>query len=162
MDNPDNQDKLEQTTYETEPVQNLNDAMHAFAGAYDRLHIVLQEEYKYFDDSIRTAMFTPVRPELDMHSPPISLYEIGLTHSPNRSVAGKYAIHESKLADALEHRRSDIHALLTQEESGVLPKLCAILLDFRDKERDEKLPEEIYAALMRFLNECRRLNAMWM
>lgn len=154
--------KIEKTTYETDPVENMADAMHAFADAYDKLHDCLQFDFAHFNEELRAAMYKPVRPGMGSGGVPISLYEIGVAHFPNRTVAGRYSIHKGKLAEALDRRNKDVRAMLVQEETGVLPHLCEILLEFRDQEREEELPQEVYIALMRFLNECRRLAAMWL
>ena len=173
------------TPYETEPVECIMGAMRAFVKAYDHLQNILPIEFDPLAEALRLTMYSPVWPEIDSDSPPISLYEIGVTQSPHRSVAGRYSIHEGKLTEALEHRAEDIRALLiqesvqgtlvlpinrlgtakqfpmAQEDSGILPRLCDILAIFIDEEREEKLPEDVYTATMRFLNECRRLIVMW-
>jgi len=154
-------DNHEKTPYETEPVENSLDAMRAFARAFDKLLNILPIELDFFAEELKLAMYKPVYLEFAPDEPPISLYEVGLTHSPHKSVAGRYSIHEGKLADAMERRPEEVRALLIQEESGVLPRLCTILEEFRDAEREEYLQKDVFTALMRFLNECRRLGVMW-
>jgi len=154
-------DNHEKTPYETEPVESPLEAMRAFALAFGRLLDALPLECDGFAEELKLAMYKPVYLAFDPDAPPISLYEIGVTHSPHKSVAGQYAIQAGKLSDAIQHRPEAVRALLIQEESGVLPRLCAILEAFRDAEREEDLQMDVFTALMRFLNECRRLSVMW-
>lgn len=155
----------EKTPYETEPVENLSEAMRAFVSAYDRLHEILKfNGYNDFDKDLKATMYKPVKPDIGSTTPPISLYEIGVSHFPDdRTEAGRHSIHDEKFAEALKHKSKAIRALLVQEEAGVLPRLCLMITEFINLERTEEelLPEHVYAALMRFLNECRRLTAMW-
>ena len=147
---------LEKTSYETNPVESTADAVNAFVEAYDVLQTALAEQDDEtglpFADTLRTAMYRPVRPHGD-DSPPISLYEIGVVYVPGEP--GKYGINTRKMDTALEHREPDIRALFVQED-GILPHLCEILPEFLQSE----LQEITHAAAQRFLNECRRLIAM--
>jgi hypothetical protein len=104
-----------------------------------------------FPDMLRTAMYRPIRPEGD-HAP-ISIYEIGVVYAPDG--IGKYGINNRKLKAALRLREADVKALFIQK-NGILPNLCEMLPGFLERE----LHEVVYAAALRFLNECRRMMAM--
>ncbi|MCL1882289.1 MAG: hypothetical protein FWF81_00850, partial [Defluviitaleaceae bacterium] len=106
-----------------------------------------------FSDELRTSMFRPIRPDNGNHAP-ISIYEIGVVYGPEG--VGKYGINSRKLKTALRNREADVKALFTQE-NGILPKLCEILPEFLERD----LHEMVHAAALRFLNECRRLMAIW-
>ena len=147
----------EQTSYETDPVESLSGALLAFVEAYDMLQMAIagaSEEWDFslFTDALRLAMYRPVHTGGD-GQPSISLYEIGVVYFP---ATGKYAVHRRKLEKSLANRGDDIQALFVQED-GLLPRLCEMLLGFLEAEP----PSEVYSTAMRFLNECRRLTAMW-
>ena len=147
--------KIEKTQFETEPVQSLTEAIHAFVEAYDVLQLSLAE----FDaggtiaDALRTAMYGPVRLEGESR-PSVSLYEIGVVHFPNET-GGRYDINSRKMKKALTQRGDDVQAMFVQE-NGILPRIIDMLLQFTEEEQHEF----VYAAVLRFVNECRRLTAM--
>jgi hypothetical protein len=160
---------MEKTHYETGPVESLFEAICAFADAYDVLQTILTEagEDENFADALRVAMYRPVRPQ-GADLAPVSLYEIGVVFMPSASV-GKYGINKRKLTAALAKRENDIRALMVQQD-GILPQLCEMLSEFLfphppEDEEDPAPPREpnefVHAAALRFLNECRRLIAMW-
>jgi flagellar capping protein FliD len=161
-------EKSEKTPYETNPVESLGDAICAFVEAFGVLQGILreQEETIAFADELRTALYKPVRPAGD-DNPAISLYEIGAGFVND----GKYGINKRKLDAALNKRKADIHALFVLEENGILVQLCEMLEKFLlinvpeneipIEEEPEPLDEFIHAAALRFLNECRRLYAMF-
>ena len=143
-------------TFETEPVDDLSSAIREFVSAYDSLQEILHSELPETVDELRRAMYRPV--SLIGERGAISLYEIGITHSPDSSTAGRYSINMEKLQEAFLAREEDIQLLFTQAEVGLLVRLRAMLTEFTN---GEELPEDIYNAAMRFLNECRRLHVMW-
>jgi hypothetical protein len=147
--------KLERTSYETNPVQSPEDALFAFVEAYDVLQAVLPEcdadgELVAFSEELRVAFYRPVSPK-DGDFAPISLYEAGVVFSH-----GSYKIDSRKLKKALIQREADIRALFVQSD-GILPSLCEMLPAFLETPRHEF----VYTAVMRFLNECRRMTAMY-
>ena len=115
------------------------------------------DDEKLFADALRVAMYRPVLPESGGRAP-ISLYELGVVYFPGE--IGKYDVNTRKLEDALLHREDDIYALLVQD-SGILPNICETLSQFLYEENQPIFHEFINAAMARFLNECRRLTAMW-
>lgn len=145
----------EKTSYETNPVESPADALRAFVDAYDVLQAVLAEigGDDMFADELRAAIYRPVQPENE-NCPPISLYEIGVVYVPDG--VGKYDINTRKMKAALRTREADVRALFVQDD-GILPNLCEILPEFLLRE----LHEFTHASASRFLNECRRLFAMW-
>jgi len=156
---------IEQTPYETGPVESLSEALLAFVEAYDKLQTAInhaiegqeveavQERYFVrFRETLKLTMYGPVSPQGESRAS-LSLYEIGVVYFPG---AHKYSIHKGKLEKALRLRGDDIQALFVQHD-GLLPRLCEILPEFLEYEP----PEEVYAVALRFLNECRRLTAMW-
>jgi hypothetical protein len=146
----------EKTSYETNPVESPMDAICAFAEAYDVLLSVLEKHGEKIEtDELRAAMYHPVRP-LGDDVPPISVYEIGIVYAPDGME--KYGINIRKLQAALKLRKNDVRALLVQED-GILVRFCEILPKLIENENE--LHEYVYAAALRFLNECRRLKAMW-
>jgi hypothetical protein len=149
-------DNFEKTPYETNPVESLADAVKAFVEAYDVLQSTLAEfdDEKIFSAALRTAMYQPVVPT-GCDNPPICLYEIGVVFSPDEE---KYTINNRKLLVNLHSRESDVRALFIQENDGILSHLCEILCAFLG---NDELNEFVHAAVLRFLNECRRLFAMW-
>ncbi|MCL1863323.1 MAG: hypothetical protein FWF78_07145 [Defluviitaleaceae bacterium] len=144
-------DKNEKTSYETNPVEGPEDAICAFVEAYD----VLQDSEPPIADELKTAMYRPVTPH-DYDTPPISLYEIGVVYVPD-GVEGRYGLNLPKLKTALQQRESDVRALFVQDD-GILPHLCDILTAFLEEPYED---EYIHTVALRFLNECRRLIAMW-
>ena len=150
---------IEHTAYETNPVESPEDAIRAFVEAYDVLQSVLAEcddgDLTEFSDELRTAMYRPVHPE-GFDRPPISLYEIGVVYFAANEGLGRYDINSRKLGAALKRREADVRALFVQQD-GILPHLCEILPQFLEAHRHEF----VYTATLRFLNECRRLQAMW-
>jgi len=109
-------------------------------------------DFTPFRSLLKLSMYRPIRP-LGENRPPISLYELGVVYFPS---TGKYAVHRHKLEKALQQREDDIRAMFVQEDA-LLPRLCEILKDFLETEP----PCEIHVTATRFLNECRRLTAMW-
>ncbi|MCL2217694.1 MAG: hypothetical protein FWB91_11845 [Defluviitaleaceae bacterium] len=148
--------KVEQTPYETGPVESLSEALYAFVEAYDKLQAAIGQDaecdFAHFRDLLKLTMNRPII-VTDENRPPLSLYEIGVLYFPD---TGKYSARKSKLEKALRQRGDDIRALFVQQD-GLLPRLCEILPAFLE----EELPSEVFSASMRFLNECRRLTAMW-
>ena len=148
---------MEQTPYSTGPVKNLTEALYAFVESYDNLQKVINEtaksehDFANFKHLLQLTMYRPVTIIGD-ERPALSLYEIGVVYFP---ATGKYSAHKGKLEQALRLRLEDIRALFMQYD-GLLPRLCEILPEFLADEP----PVEIFAASMRFLNECRRLSAM--
>jgi flagellar capping protein FliD len=69
---------------------------------------------------------------------------------------GRYGINDKKLSEALRLRLSDVRALFVCD-NGILKKLCNILPEFLEND----LSENIQTAARSFLNECRRMTAMW-
>jgi len=150
----------EQTPYETGPVKNLTEALYAFVEAYDKLQKVIndaaessenEQDFAHFKNLLQLTMYRPVN-LIGESRPALSLYEIGVVYFP---ATGKYSAHKGKLEQALRLRLEDIRALFMQYD-GLLPRLCEILPEFLTDEP----PVEVFAASMRFLNECRRLSAM--
>jgi flagellar capping protein FliD len=159
--------QMERTNYfsnphETEPVDNLTGAVRAFAQAYNHLQYALrtnsQDETLPLGDILRMAMHKSVSPfSLDgIVKPQISLYEIGVAHSPDSTKSGQLSVHEEKFGFALISRESDVRALFIQEDSGLLPRLCDLLIPLRER----SLSEDIRVPALRLLNECRRLSAL--
>ena len=147
----------EKTSYETGPVESVSDAMEAFADAYDELqHLLQSNDFESLSNELKIAMYRPVKHSEE--SLPISMYEIGIAHFPNKTETGRYTIHKGKLEKALATRETDVQALLVKEDEGVLLRLCEILAESREM---EEIPEDVDITLLRFLNECRRLAAMW-
>jgi len=147
---------FDETPYETDPVESLAEALLAFVEAYDALQMSLGEEFPEFRNELRLTMYKPVCPESEENVPSISLYEIGVVYFPDKAEVGKYAVHANKLEEALMARVGDVRALFVQDD-GLLPELCEIIPEFLE----EECPQEVHDAAMRFLNECRRLSAMW-
>ncbi|MCL1845657.1 MAG: hypothetical protein FWF77_07120 [Defluviitaleaceae bacterium] len=171
---------IEKTPYETNPVESPFEAICAFVEAFDVLQACLAEfgEERQqgtfapltagIADEFRTAIFRPVRPE-GGDCAPIGIYEIGVIFNPSK---GNYGINRRKLHTALQKREADVRALFVQEntddetadepqEIGILPKLCEMLLEILGLEiLSNEENEFIRAAMLRFLNECRRLHAM--
>jgi len=146
-------DIIGQTSFETDPVESLSDALLAFVAAYDNLQMKIGETTSFGDD-LKLTMYMPIQPDGE-NRPSISLYELGVVYFPRKGETGKYAVHRRKLEKALNTREDDVRALFID---GVLPRLCEMLSAFLDNE--EPPEEEIYISALRFLNECRRLTAM--
>jgi len=162
--------KKERTAYETDPVENIGEAIVALTHAYNRLQDVLHSgsaEWSAFGEELRAEMNKPVtvRGKKGLQ---ISLYEIGIAHSPDASHAkpGRLGVNGEKLNRALEERTSELQALLACEDNGLLPRLCRQLYNFKQKNTpDNDAPPKhwgvVYPPLVRFNNECRRLQAFW-
>ncbi|MCL2840862.1 MAG: hypothetical protein FWE05_08820 [Defluviitaleaceae bacterium] len=149
---------IEETSYETSPVESLSEALYAFVDAYDTLQDVIAmmedtTDFAQFNNVLKLTMYSSVSVE-GIDRPPLSLYEIGVVYFPT---TGKYATHKEKFEQALHQREDDVRALFVQHD-GILPRLCDILSTFV---KDEPPPQVLFIPVMRFLNECRRLTAMW-
>ncbi|MCL2456894.1 MAG: hypothetical protein FWD19_05030 [Defluviitaleaceae bacterium] len=143
-------DNFEKTAYETNPVESPAAAIFAFVEAYDALQKNLAaENFFTFSDALKTAMYQPVR----TNEAPISIYEIGVVYQHDKK---KYGINAQKLNAALILRRNDVRELFVSC-NGILPKLNEMLVEFSEN----NLHENIYEIATRFLNECRRLSALW-
>ena len=134
---------------ETEPVENAVVAITMFADAYDHLLDSLSEHAE-FAGELRAEIYKPVRLS-GVGS--ISIYEIGIAHSPNNKLGGRFSIDREKLEKALEKRGGEIASLFAKEDDGLLPRLCALLSGFIEHADDG----ETRTACIRLLNECRRL-----
>ena len=145
------------TAFETSPVESLFDAIKNFTEAFDRLYQELNrfEEYKWFLENIKTALYKPVYPEGNT-SGPISLYEIGVMYMPNGKSDGTYTVNEEKLAIALSNRESEIKALFAQED-GLLCDVLKLVTELLEGEH----ADDVYVEARGFLNECLRLEAMF-
>ena len=145
------------TPYETNPVENLFDAIKSFAAAFDAFYKSNCNccEQKKILDSVKAALYKPVYPNLDT-SAPICLFEIGFMYVPGTKNSGIYMVNEEKLAAALQQRENDIKSLFTKSD-GLLNEVIPIMTDFLAKE----LTEEEYVSGKGFLNECLRLEAMF-
>jgi len=143
--------------YEPGPVNSLVEAVEAFVSAYNNMQDALYigpKELVPFSDILRIAMYKPICIE---KKPQISLYEIGVVRLPDSTSAGQLSVNKEKLGLELKVRENDIGVLFTQPIFGVLPRLCALLMPFKD----HSFPEAIRMPALRLLNECRRLNVMW-
>jgi len=141
------------TSYETDPAQNLNEALIQFVTAYDNLQALIYNSHS-FSDELKMAMYRPICLD-DQCRMFISLYEIGVVYFPQK---GKYGVDKKKLEDAFLSRPDDLTKLFIGD-NGLLPRLCEIVPAFLESDVD--LQEDIYTLAMRFLNECRRLMVMF-
>jgi hypothetical protein len=162
---------LERTAYETDPVENIGEAIVALTHAYNHLQETLNNsqspEWITFGEQLRAEINKPVTQHKN-NGLQISLYEIGVAHAPDKKGAytGRLGVHGEKLSQALDERSSEVETLLTCEEIGLLPRLNRLLIEVKSKNaplNDAPLlyRETIYPPLIRFHNECRRLQAFW-
>jgi len=162
--------KLERTTYETEPVGSVAEAVAELAAAYNRLQNALHAEpatWVVFGEGLRTAIHKPVDISGNKGLK-LSLYEIGVAYAPDSqsNLPGRLSVNDEKLTRALEDRAEELKVFFTCKKVGLLPRLCKILSEFRansaplDGAMDEYW-EHIYPPLVRLNNECRRLQAFW-
>ena len=80
--------------------------------------------------ALREAIYKPVEiSAAPMGVRLVSLYEIGVAHSPDHQAAGGLSVDTEKLTAALETRDADIRALFG-ENDGIPARLCDILYDF--------------------------------
>jgi hypothetical protein len=160
--------KRERTAYETDPVENIGEAIVALTHAYNRLQDALHaepEKYAAFGEALRAEINKPV-PIHGKKGLQMSMYEIGIAHAPDKegSYSGRLGVNGEKLNRALEDRTVELQALLTCEKNGLLPRLCRMLDDFKQKSAPNGgalAGEAVYPPLLRFGNECRRLQAFW-
>ena len=145
------------TAFETSPVDNLFDAIKNFAAAFDIFQNELSQdiEQKEFLEKVKAALYKPVYPETD-GSGPISLFEIGFMYMPGGKNAGIYTVCGEKLSIALHDRENDIKALFAQHD-GLLCEVTGLVAVFLENE----LPDVVFTKARGFLNECRRLEAMF-
>ncbi|MCL2189366.1 MAG: hypothetical protein FWC16_00160 [Defluviitaleaceae bacterium] len=162
--------KLQRTAYETDPVENITEAVQALANAYNRLQDALHAEpatWASFGESLRVAIHKSVT--LTGHNGlQLSLYEIGVAHAPDKrnNHPGRLSVNSEKLTRALDERASELEVFFTCDDVGLLPRLCESLNAFKTKNApfDDALNvywETLYPPLVRFTNECRRLQAFW-
>jgi flagellar capping protein FliD len=162
--------KLERSEYETEPVENIIEALQEMAAAYNRLQIALHTKpakWTALSESLRTAINKPVALK-GQDGLQISLYEIGIAYAPDKqnSKPASLGINNEKLTRALNERAAELETLFTCEAVGLLPRICQILNDFKQKnapydDAHNTYWETIYPPLVRLGNECRRLHAFW-
>ena len=152
---------MEQTAYDTNPVDDHKEAVKAFAGAYNDLQGALHMDYSAISNELRRAMHQPVRlPTTISALGYISLYEIGLTHAPDGPKHGGYgrlSVHEEKLAITIEKRETEMRTLFVHMADGLLLRLCEILMTLAAYD----LPEDVRTLSIALLNECHRLIAIW-
>jgi hypothetical protein len=94
--------------------------VHAFVGAYNRMLGSIDEDAYH----LRVEVYKPV--ELYEPGRKISLYEIGVAHSPNNRSSGMLTIDDAMLNAALNYRGADITALFIKEGDGLLHRMLAI------------------------------------
>jgi flagellar capping protein FliD len=164
--------KLERTAYETEPVDNIGEAVVALVHAYNRLQDALfltGSKWAAFGEALRAAVNKPVAAK-ETNGLQISLYEIGIAHAPDTASGGAGAVpnlvvNAEKLNRALEERADELEILFSCENAGLLPRLCQMLHEYKNNApEDDALHtywDDIYPPLVRFNNECRRLQAFW-
>jgi hypothetical protein len=123
------------------------EAVREFTEAYNQLMDELRQStepdtfegfsYGKIAEALREAVYRPIYlngQATTANKRRISLYEIGVAHSPNYPVAGSAAshliVHEKKLQAALEDRETDIKALFSGSGDGLPARLAAILQAF--------------------------------
>jgi hypothetical protein len=115
------QEKIKKNTAQREIISAGD--VHAFVDAYNRLLETLGDDaYK-----LRVEVYKPVR--LAGQGRQISLYEIGVAHSPNSRQEGELSVDDGMLNAALNNRSADIAALFLKEGDGLLQRLCSQAID---------------------------------
>jgi len=162
--------KRERTAYETDPVENIGEAIVALTHAYNRLQDALHAgpaKWAVFGENLRAEINKPVAIN-GKNGLQISMYEIGIAHAPDMhgNYLGRLGVNGEKLNRALEERTDELQTLLAGEDDGLLPRLCRIIYTFKQKNApDNDAPhlhwDTVYPPLLRFNNECRRLQAFW-
>jgi hypothetical protein len=94
--------------------------VHAFVDAYNLMLSSIQEDAY----NLRVEVYKPV--ELCEPGRKISLYEIGVAHSPNNRNSGMLTIDDAMLNAALNYRGADITALFLKEGDGLLHRMVVI------------------------------------
>lgn len=149
------------TCYETQPVSSIPQGISELIAAFNRLEDALGGGGADFSFALRAAFAKGVPLEGGMQ---ISPYEIGI--AAEAAPPGKYGTNLNKLRRALEKRPAALRELFNCAEHGLLPRLLHLCADFRTKNApDDGAPnvywENVYPPLMRFVNECRRMQAFW-
>jgi hypothetical protein len=108
---------------EAQPPAVTYDDVHAFVDAFNQLLTTAGEDA--YD--LRVEVYKPV--ELYEPGRKISLYEIGVAHSPNNKSSGMLTIDDAMLNAALNHRGHDVAALFIKEDDGLLRRLLAVVGD---------------------------------
>jgi len=162
--------KLQRSAYETDPVENIPEAVQALAAAYNRLQDALHAEpatWAGFGEALRTAMHKPVAIAGE-DAPQLSLYEIGVAHAPDKSNnhPGRLSVHVDKITAFLDERPKDAELFFTCANVGLLPRIHQMLTEFKNKNAPDEDAldvywETIYPPLVRLSNECRRLQLFW-
>jgi flagellar capping protein FliD len=162
--------KLGRSEYETEPVENVVEAIFEMAAAYNRLQDALHigsAKWAFLGESLRTTINKPVALEAQ-DGLQISPYEIGIAYSPDKqkNQLGTLTVNGEKLNRAFEERTKDVEVLFTHEITGLLPRICQLLADFKQNsapfdDAQNIYWETVYPPLVRLNNECRRLQAFW-
>lgn len=146
------------TPYETSPVESLADAIKSFALVFSDMQRAGAEAGTEagtetgIKAGIKAAMFKPVYPIGGAHGP-ISLVELGFMYVPDKDGAGAYCINAEKLESALADRAGDVEALFTQRD-GLLGDIIPQLEELAGQDGGAH-------GARAFLNECRRLSAMF-
>jgi hypothetical protein len=116
-------------------------AVGIFAEKYNLLQDILlsglPDGFVKTSDELREAVYRPVKLESSA-STHISLYEIGVAHSPDNVIAGRLSINEEKLASEYQKRRKDVKTLFVKKEDGLLFRMNAMLSSLTGMPADRK------------------------
>lgn len=155
--------------YEPEPVADIAEGTAALVSAYNRLQNILAEESPHtaalgaFAVQLRTTIGKSV-PINNLSSLQISTYEVGI--AIEAAPDAQLRVNLEKFRHALTNRPAETHTLFNHPEKGLLPTLLYLLDEFKNKnaplnDAQDTYWQTIYPPLMRFMNECRRMQVFW-
>jgi flagellar capping protein FliD len=151
-------------------VADIPEAAAELVNAYNRLQSTLAEanarvpvqELRLLADNLRMVAGRPV-PLGDGSGMQISPYEIGI--ATEAAPTARLAVNTQKLRHALSERAGAVRVLFTDEEKGLLSGLLAFSIQFKNVSHNDATAmywETVYPALIRFINECRRIHMFWL
>jgi hypothetical protein len=150
---------MTRTSYETEPVADIAHGAAELIAAFNRLENAL--DGCEFSHALRQEFAKSVPVDNGME---LSPYEIGIAAAA--APPGRYSANVEKLRHALQTRPAIVCTLFTCAAHGLLVRLLQLCTDFRAKNTPkDSAPnlywEKVYPPLIRFMNECRRMQAFW-
>jgi len=157
--------KIARSTYETEPVADLPEAVVELVAAYNRLQTAMTDkpDCTVLGEGLRTV-FSHSVPLSGKNGLQISPYEIGI--ATEAAPTGQLAVNTKKLRRALDDRADETNTLFNCEHNGLLPRSLRLVTEYKNRhtpadEGRNVFWESVYPPLIRFMNECRRTQAFW-
>lgn len=109
------------------------------------------ELFRQTAEALRAAVYQPV--DVDSRitgTRRVSLYEMGVAHSPNYRKAGRLTVQDEKLRAALLHREEDAKTLFAKNDNSLTVRLQGLLSAFMTQID----PEDLNVSYTQFFTQC--------